>query len=124
GAPAAAEGPGTGRPAGGPAAGRAGAGLRRPDAVAVRRRPPETAAVRLADLRPVQQLLARRLPAGLPVQRLAVHRPRLPLPEDPARLAIGEAGMAGRPLVVQQGRHEVRLVAAAVLVRSEPADCL
>src|SRR5262249_44615510 len=47
----------------------------------------QAAAVRLADLRPVQQLLARRLPRGLPVQRLAVHRPVLPLPQGPAGLA-------------------------------------
>ena len=65
---------------------------------------PAAAAVRLADLRPVQQLLARGVPAGVPVQRVPVHRAVLPVPEGPARLAEGQAGVGGRALVLRQAR--------------------
>src|SRR5207248_11487261 len=74
------------------------------------------AALRLADLRALQQLFPRRLSAVVPVPVLAVHRAELPVPEGPTGLAQGEIGVAGRPLVVQQARQQQRLVAAAVLV--------
>src|SRR5713101_6853342 len=70
----------------------------------------------MADLRAVQQLLARRLPRGLPLWGLAIHRSGLSVPENPAWLAFGQAGMARRPLVVQQSRDQTRLVANPLLV--------
>src|SRR5262249_43324795 len=101
---------------------RAGADL--PGAAAFPDRPESAdhAALRLADLRAVQQLLARGISRGVSVQRLALHRAGLSVPEDPARLAERETGMAGRLLVVQQTGHPSRLVAAALLVM-DPAAC-
>ena len=52
------------------------------------------------------------------LQRLAVHRAVLSVPEDSAGLAVGETGVGRRPLVVRPGRQQVRLVADPVLVRS------
>ena len=49
----------------------------------------------------------------LPLPGLAVHRPVLPVPEDSAGLALGQAGVGGRPLVVQPRGDEKRLLAVA-----------
>src|SRR5207245_3477508 len=87
-------------------------------AFTVRLEPAPDAPVRLADLRALQQLLARGLSAGLSVQRLALHRTGLPVPEGSARLARSQTGVGRRPLVVPQDRDGSRLVAPAVLVMS------
>ena len=58
------------------------------------------AALRLAHLRPIQQLLSRGLSEPVSVRGLAVHWTRLSVPQDSAWLAIGQADLGRRPLVV------------------------
>ena len=65
---------------------------------------------------------ARRLPRSLPVSSLAVHRAGLPIPESAARLALGQAPIRRRALVVQPNSDQVRLVAGAVLVTGRDAE--
>ena len=79
------------------------------------------AAERLADVRPLQQLLARSVSDAVPVRVVPVHRPVLPVPEGPTRVAVGHAAMGGRSLVVRPQRDRSRLVACAVLVSVPPA---
>src|SRR5262249_13822688 len=82
---------------------------------------PAAAAERLADLRPVQQRVAGRLPDRLPVQRVPVHRAVLPVPEGPARLAVGQPDLGRRALVVRPDVGPARLLAGPVLVRCTTA---
>ena len=58
------------------------------------------AALRLAHLRPIQQLLPRGVSEPVSIRGLAVHRTRLSIPQDSAWLAIGQADLGRRPLVV------------------------
>src|SRR5262249_62232329 len=83
------------------------------------------AAIRLADVRPVQQLLARGLSAGLQLRAMAVHRADVSVPARAARLAVGEPDLGRRHLVVPPQPDRPRLVARAVpLIRpsDNPAD--
>ena len=68
---------------------------------------PGAAELRLAQLRPVPQLLGRRLPDGLPLAGLAEHRPLLPLPRSAPRLACGDPALGRRHLVarLQEALH-------------------
>ena len=77
---------------------------------------PENAALFVADICPVQQLLARRVPAGLPLHGLPVHRALLSLPEGAAGLAFGEVGVERRTLVPRPAVNAARLLASPVLV--------
>jgi len=73
-------------------------------------------AVRVAHVRPAQQPQPRRVPSGVPVQRLPVHRAVLPVPEGAARLAEGHPRMERRPLVPRPHLGPARLLARQVPV--------
>jgi hypothetical protein len=77
------------------------------------------AAVRLADLRPLQQLLAGRLSDEVSGRGVAVHRPHAPLPARAAGLAGGDAALGRRTLVVRPHRDRPRLVAHSILVTAQ-----
>src|SRR5262249_33442637 len=74
------------------------------------------AALCLADVRAVQQLLARSLSASVSVRTMAIHRADVSLPARAARLALGLLDMGRRPLVVPPQPDPPRLVAHSVLV--------
>src|SRR5205823_1750022 len=63
-----------------------------------------------------QQRQPRRLPGGVPVQRVPVHRAVLPVPEGAPRLAEGDDGVGRRPLVHRPHLRPARLLARQVLV--------